>query len=288
MVKKMPQTDSLLNEAKRALNRAGLKARKGLGQHFLVNEQALEMVVEAAELKPSDVVIEVGPGLGILTRELTKRVGKVVAVELDCNLSEMLEKQFAAVPNIDIVNKDILKTNPASLLGGCNVENKYKVVANLPYYITSVVLRHFLEAEPKPELMVVMVQKEVAEVIAAGPGGMSLLSVGVQVYSKPAIAGIVRAGSFYPPPEVDSAVLSIDVYSKPLVAGDIDGFFNLVRAGFGAKRKQMVNSLARGTGLEKERIRSLLEESGVEPTRRAQTLSICEWDELWRQFQKIK
>jgi len=215
----------------------------------------------------------------------------VVAVELDDNLAAMLEKQFATVKNIDIVNKDILRSDPASLLGGCNINtgSGYKVVANLPYYITSAVLRHFLEAEQKPELMVVMVQKEVAGVIAAGPGDMSLLSVGVQFYGKPAIVGLVPAGSFYPPPEVDSAVIRIDVYPEPVVqVVDVSGFFNLVRAGFGNKRKQMVNSLTYGTGLKKERIMALLKESDIEPTRRAETLSLMEWNELWRQFQKIK
>jgi len=285
----MPQTKALLIETKQVLRRAGLRARKGLGQHFLVDESVLEMVVEAAELKPSDVVIEVGPGLGILTRGLAKRAGKVVAVELDHNLAAMLDKQFAGVPNVAILNRDILKTSPVSLLGRYNVSNEYKVVANLPYYITSAVLRHFLETQIKPRLMVVMVQKEVAEAIAARPGDMSLLSISVQFYGEPAIVGIVPADSFYPPPEVDSAVLKIAVSPEPpLPVGDVAGFFKLVRAGFSSKRKQMVNSLTHGTGLGREEIGAILKESGIEPTRRAETLSLEEWNELWRHFQKLK
>ncbi len=287
----MPHTNPLLTEAKRVLNRAGLRARKGLGQHFLVDNEVLEIVVKAAELKTSDIVIEVGPGLGILTWELARQAGRVIAVELDDNLAVMLEKKFAAVTNVAIVNKDILKSNPVSLLSGCNIStsNGYKLVANLPYYITSAALRHFLEAELKPELLVVMVQKEVAQVIAAQPGDMSLLSVGVQFYGKPTIVAEVSAGSFYPQPKVDSAVLKIEVHPKPVVAvNDVEGFFNLVRAGFGTRRKQMVNSIARGAGLKKEVTKSLLGKSGIEPTRRAETLSLEEWGKLWRQFQEIK
>lgn len=286
----MPQTNLLLTKTKRVLKRAGLKARKGLGQHFLVDDKALEMVASAAELKPSDIIIEVGPGLGILTGELARRAGKVVAVELDDNLAAMLKEQFNALKNITIISGDILKIDLASLLDECNItaRNGYKVVANLPYYITSTVLRHFLEAELKPELLVVMVQKEVAEVVVAKPGDMSLLSVSVQFYGKPAIVGLVPAGSFYPPPKVDSAVLRIDVCPEQAAVTDVDGFFNLVRAGFSTKRKQVVNSLTHGTGLKKERIISLLKKSGIEPTRRAQTLSLDEWNGLWQQFQKIE
>jgi 16S rRNA (adenine1518-N6/adenine1519-N6)-dimethyltransferase len=163
------------------------------------------------------------------------------------------------------------------------------VVANLPYYITSPVLRHFLEASVKPEVMVVMVQKEVAEAIAAGPGQRSLLSIGVQFYGKPGIVSYVPASSFYPPPEVDSAILRIDVYPEPPVdVADGQGFFELVRAGFAAARKQVINSLAKGTGLPRDDVRVLLETAGIDPQRRAETFTLEEWARLWRAYAREK
>jgi 16S rRNA (adenine1518-N6/adenine1519-N6)-dimethyltransferase len=279
------EAGSLLTETKRLLRRYGLSARKRLGQHFLIDGRVLETILEAAALISDDLVIEVGPGLGVLTRELAKGVGRVVAVELDDRLAAALQENLSSLDNVTVVNGDVLKIDPADLLEESGGQDKYKVVANLPYYITAPVLRHFLEASIKPQSMVVMVQKEVAEAIAARPGRMSLLSVSVQFYGKPEIVDYVPAASFYPVPEVDSAVLKIDVYPEPCVAvDDEESFFKLVRAGFSAARKQLVNSLAQGLGASRGQVLTLLEEADVEPTRRAEALSLDEWARLWAAF----
>jgi len=284
----------LLAETQRYLRRLDLKARKKLGQHFLVDEDALAAIVSAAELTADDLVIEVGPGLGVLTDELVKKAGAVVAVELDDRLAEILRKKMTAATNFTVVNKDILKAEPQEFLAqpvALNVlkgaQPIYKVVANLPYYITSAVLRYFLEALPQPSVMVVMVQKEVAEAIAAEQGKMSLLSTSIHFYGKPEIVRYVPAASFYPPPEVDSAVLKIKVYDKPrLDIDDVNGFFNLVRAGFAASRKQLPNSLAQGLKWEKERAVVLLAKAEIAANRRAETLSLEEWGQLWEIFKE--
>ncbi len=285
---------SLLTQTRSLLRRFGLRARKGLGQHFLIDEKVLESIVSTAELTPQDVVIEVGPGLGVLTRELAGRAGCVIAVELDERLVAILKETLTVHKNVAIINKDVLKVSPADLLKGYTAgfakgvvtPPHYKVVANLPYYITSPVLRHFLEASVKPETMVVMVQKEVAEEIAAKPGRMSLLSIGIQLYGAPVIINHVPAESFFPPPEVDSAILRINVYPRPAISVDIESFFTVVRAGFSAVRKQIANSLAQGLGLPKSEVLPLLKKAEIESQRRAETLTIEEWSRLWRIFTK--
>ncbi len=278
---------SLLGETKRLLRRLGLKARKSLGQHFLIDEEVLGTVVSAAGLTGGDVVLEIGPGLGVLTRELARQAGRVVAVELDSSLATTLRGTLSSLENVTVVDGDILKLEPAALLGGQETAN-YKVVANLPYYITSAVLRHFLEAKLPPQLMVVMVQKEVAEAIVAKPGRMSLLSVSVQFYGEPEIVSYVPARCFYPAPEVSSAILKVTLYPQPVVAGDSEGFFRLVRAGFCASRKQLVNSLAQGLGLPKARVLPLLEKADIIPQRRAETLTITEWAQLWQVYKQVR
>jgi 16S rRNA (adenine1518-N6/adenine1519-N6)-dimethyltransferase len=284
------ERESLLTQTRGLLRRFGLRARKGLGQHFLIDEEVLELITSAAELTPTDIVLEIGPGLGVLTRELAKRAGWVVAIELDNKLAAILEQSLASFNNITVVNEDVLGIAPGALLGKqlppeVKSPSSYKLVANLPYYITSPVLRHFLEATVKPQLMVVMVQKEVAEQIVAQPGQMSLLSVSVQLYGQPAIIGYVPARCFYPAPEVDSAVLSIAVYPQPSVEiTDRESFFALVRAGFSASRKQLANSLAQGLGVSKTEGLSLLERADILPQRRAETLTLEEWARLWRVF----
>jgi 16S rRNA (adenine1518-N6/adenine1519-N6)-dimethyltransferase len=279
------EPDSLLIETRRLLRRYGLRARKKLGQHFLVGDRVLGIILEAASLTSDDLVVEVGPGLGVLTRELVRKAGRVIAVELDDRLAAALKGELASLHNVTVINGDILKLDPAALLEESGGQGGYKVVANLPYYITAPVLRHFLEASLRPQSLVIMVQREVAEAIAARPGRMSLLSVSVQFYSEPVIVDYVPASSFYPVPEVDSAVLKIDVYPEPRVAvGDESGFFGLVRAGFSAARKQLVNSLAQGRGLPKEKVLSLMEQAAIEPTRRAEALSLEEWARLWAVF----
>jgi len=278
--------NSLLVQTKRRLRQSGLKARKGLGQHFLVDREVLEVITSAAELSPDDLVVEVGPGLGILTGELARRAGGVIAVELDDRLAALLKKTLASFENVTIVNDDVLNIEPEDLLKGQKAGPVYKVVANLPYYITSPVLRHFLTAAAKPRVMIVMVQKEVAEAIAAGPGDMSILSVSVQFYGKPEIIRRVPAQSFYPAPEVDSALLRIGLYPEPAVAVDEGGFFELVRAGFSAPRKQIGNSLSQGVGLGKAQVLPLLEKADIDWQRRAETLTLEEWARLWRVFEE--
>ena len=280
------KTESLLTQTRRMLRHFDLKARKRLGQHFLIDEEVLHLITSAAELTPTDIILEIGPGLGILTKELAKRVGQVIAVELDNKLAALLKQTLASFNNVTIVNEDILHIDPATLLPQ---SSHYKVVANLPYYITSHVLRHFLEASVKPELMLVMVQKEVAEAIVAEPGKRSVLSISVQFYGKPKIVSYVPAQSFYPVPEVDSAILRIDVYSQPAVAvADEKGFFEMVRAGFTASRKQIVNSLAQGLKSPKPEVLALLEKADIVPQRRAETLTLKEWAQLWQVFAQGK
>jgi 16S rRNA (adenine1518-N6/adenine1519-N6)-dimethyltransferase len=279
-------TDSLLAQTRKLLRRFGMKARKGLGQHFLIDEGAMEAVVAAADLDATDTVIEVGPGLGIMTARLAEKAGWVIAIELDNKLADILRKTLP-YDNIVILNEDVLGTDPKALLQGRlpaipSALIPYKIVANLPYYITSPVLRHFLEASVKPERMVVMVQKEVAESIVASPGKRSVLSISVQFYGRPDIVARVPAVSFYPKPEVDSAVVKIDVYPRPPVEVDEEGFFRLVRAGFTASRKQVANSLAQGLDLPKEEVLNLLEKTRIDPRRRAETFTLEEWAALWR------
>ncbi len=284
-------------QTKRLLRRFGLRARKGLGQHFLIDKGVLESTTLAAELTPSDIVIEVGPGLGVLTRELSRRVGWLFAIELDSKLAAILQSNLAPFGNVTMINGDVLKINPVVLLskvpvslpGTTETPLSYKVVANLPYYITSPVLRHFLEATIKPRLMVLMVQKEVAEAITARPGRMSILSVSVQFYGKPEIISQVPAACFYPAPEVDSAILRVTVYSQPAVeVTDVGGFFSLVRTGFSTARKQLVNSLSQGLKLPKTEVLPLLQKAKVAPQRRAETLTMEEWAGLWQVFTQLR
>jgi len=279
--------NSLLAQTKRRLRQLGLKARKGLGQHFLVDGGVLEVITSAAGLTSDDLVVEVGPGLGILTGELAKKAGEVIAIELDDRLAALLKETLACYKNVTIVNDDVLNIEPEELLERQR-SPAYKVVANLPYYITSPVLRHFLTASAKPRVMVVMVQEEVAEAITAGPGDMGILSISVQFYGRPEIVSRVPAQAFYPAPEVGSAVLKIDVYPKPRFDVEEENFFELVRAGFAAPRKQLANSLAQGLGLGKELVLPLLEKAGIEPLRRAETLSLEEWARLVRAFEEKK
>jgi 16S rRNA (adenine1518-N6/adenine1519-N6)-dimethyltransferase len=278
------QNESLLTRTKKLLAEYDLHAKKGLGQNFLIEGGVLKKIAAAAELTPTDTVIEVGPGLGVLTETLLEQAGKVIAIELDDHLADILKTRFAGVDKITVINDDVLKVNPADILGK---ETNYKVVANLPYYITSAVIRHFLEAPVKPNTLVLMVQKEVAKQITAQPGEMSLLSVSVQLYGKPTVVGKVSAHCFYPAPNVDSAILKIAVYPRPKIeTDDITGFFDIARAGFSANRKQLVNSLANGLKVTKAEIILVLEKAGIDPQRRAESLTIDEWGILYRAFKK--
>jgi 16S rRNA (adenine1518-N6/adenine1519-N6)-dimethyltransferase len=258
------------------LQRYGLHPKKGLGQNFLVEEAALRRIVTAADLTESDTVLEIGPGLGALTRHLAVAAGRVVAVELDDRFIPVLREQLAGVSNVELIEGDILALDPAALVGG-----PYKVVANLPYYITAAVLRHLLESTPRPELMVLTVQLEVAQRLTAQPGEMSLLAISVQYYGPVRQVARIKAGSFYPRPEVDSAVVRVDLDRDPPLTGpDERCFFRVVRAGFSQRRKQLRNSLKAGLGLPAKEIEAALAAAGIDPRRRAETLSLDEWGKL--------
>lgn len=285
---KKPQTHevlprSYLSQTKKLLRRFNLRARKGLGQHFLVDERVLLKIVSAAELTPDDTVAEIGPGLGVLTRELATRAKRVIAIEVDAKLTAVLTQTLSHFSNLTILNSDVLQTDPAMLLAGDSVAPSYKVIANLPYYITSPTLRHFLEASLKPRCMVVMIQKEVADSIVAELGKMSLLSVSIQFYAKPVIVDYVASESFYPRPKVDSAIVHLDVYQQPAVeVADIGKFFEVVRAGFSAPRKQLHNALSQGLWLPPQDAIELLNQADIAPQRRAQTLSLDEWHRVYQ------
>jgi 16S rRNA (adenine1518-N6/adenine1519-N6)-dimethyltransferase len=266
------------------LRRFHLRPKKSLGQNFLMDEGALAKVAAAAELTASDTVLEIGPGLGSLTRHLASAARRVVAVELDDSLLPALQHVLKPYPNVEIVHGDILQSPTSNF----QLPTAYKVVANIPYYITSAVIRHLLEAETRPALIALTVQREVAARLCARPGEMSLLAVSVQFYAAPRIAARIPAGAFYPRPEVDSAVVRLDVLDKPAAAvPDTDLFFRVVRAGFSQKRKQLRNALSGGLRLENHRVDEWLARAGVDPKRRAETLTLEEWGALARLFGKI-
>jgi 16S rRNA (adenine1518-N6/adenine1519-N6)-dimethyltransferase len=221
----------------------------------------------------------VGAGPGVLTRELAQRARRVVAVELDRALLPVLRETTADLLNVEIVPRNLLEVQPEEVFG----TEPYKLVANLPYYITSLILRHLLESANPPRVLVVMVQREVAERLVAGPGEMSLLALSVQIYGMPRIITYVPATAFFPPPQVESAVVRVDLHPAPLLdATTTEQFFALIHAGFAEKRKQIHNSLARHLDAPRETISRWLAEGEIDPMRRAQTLSLEEWVRLAR------
>jgi 16S rRNA (adenine1518-N6/adenine1519-N6)-dimethyltransferase len=263
--------------AEALLKRYHLYAHKRLGQNFLQDPGALEEIVSAAELRPTDTVLEIGPGLGSLTRYLAASAQEVVAVELDQDLIPPLEDVLSSHQNVHIIHSDILKLSPDELIA----EDNYLVVANIPYYITSAVIRHLLESPRKPRRIVLTIQKEVAQRICAAPGDLSLLALSVQVYGNPRIAAYIPAEAFYPMPKVDSAVLVIDIYSTPLIQEkDLNAFFRLIRAGFSQKRKTLRNSLSSGLHIPPSDAAELLKRARIDPQRRAESLSLSEWSDL--------
>ena len=272
------------------LKKYDLRPRKGLGQNFLVDSFHLEKIIEAADLSPDDTVLEIGPGPGTLTRFLTEAAGQVIAVELDPHMVNLLQNEYGNYSNLSIIEADILKTDVGQILSSFTPStsprtslhpSSFKVVANLPYYITSAVMRHLLEATPRPQRIVVTVQKEVAQRMIAKPGKMSILAVSVQFYGQPTLVHRIPAGAFYPPPKVDSAVVCIDTFAQPPVAANnVDHFFRVVKAGFSQKRKQLKNSLAGGLRQPMPQVVSALERVDIDPSRRAETLSLAEWGRL--------
>jgi 16S rRNA (adenine1518-N6/adenine1519-N6)-dimethyltransferase len=261
------------------LQTQGTKPKKGLGQNFLISKGVLGDILKAAQLTKSDTVLEIGPGIGTLTRELAQSANKVVAVEKDSAMVEILRETTKDLSNITIISGDILSLAKLSF-GKLSLAKEYKVVANLPYYITSPVIRNFLELKENssPSLMVLMVQKEVSQRICAKPPDMSLLAVAVQFYATPSIVSYVKKSCFWPQPKVDSAILRI----APLINTDkklinADTFFKVVKAGFKQPRKQLGNTLTSGLGFSRHRVEILLQQAGIQPTQRAETLSVENW-----------
>jgi 16S rRNA (adenine1518-N6/adenine1519-N6)-dimethyltransferase len=261
-----------------------VQPKKSLGQNFLVDPNGLNKVLKAAKVSSEDAVLEIGAGLGNLTYLLAQQSRQVVAVELDHRLIAPLREALAGFTNVTICEGDMLKLSPDVLIDA----ERYVVVANIPYYITSALIRHLLEADHKPTRMVLTVQQEVAERILARDGKMSLLALSVQVYGKPELKARIPAGCFYPPPEVDSAVLSIELYEEPLFpSGSLDLFFKLAHAGFAQKRKTLRNTLATGMNESPAWAERLLTTAGIDPQRRAETLSMQEWKQLVEAYQQL-
>jgi 16S rRNA (adenine1518-N6/adenine1519-N6)-dimethyltransferase len=259
-----------------------IRPNKAFGQNFLVDRSVLLCIIEAAEIHADDQVLELGAGTGVLTRELAKRARRVVAVELEREMLSLLAKTTRNCTNVEILERNLLYVDPTEVFGS----EPYKLVANLPYYITAPTFRHFLESANPPRLFVVMVQYEVAQRIVAGPGDMSLLGVSIQFYGKPKIIEHVPARAFYPAPKVDSAILRIDLKDEvPLTPGQRDSFFRLVQTGFSQRRKQLHNSLAHGLHRKNVEIQAWLLAANIDPSRRAETLSIEDWLRLWHEIE---
>jgi len=271
---------------------------KWLGQNFLIDEKVLRKIIEAAELLENDIVLEVGPGIGNLTAELAKRVKKVIAIEKDKKMVEILRETLKNFTNIEIIEGDILKINLKPY-----TSKPYKVVANIPYYLTSPLIRKFVETvEVKPQLLVLMVQKEVAQRIVARPPAMSILAVSVQFYAKPEIISLVSKKSFWPSPKVDSAIIKISAFNQRRKSAFNQRFFKIVRAGFSQPRKQLINnlsknlkvdelklistrrSLALARVIDKIKVRDWLLKNKIQPTQRAETLNLEDWINLTKSF----
>jgi 16S rRNA (adenine1518-N6/adenine1519-N6)-dimethyltransferase len=279
-----------------ALRALDMRPTRGMGQNFLIDAQALRQIVAAANLTADDLVIEVGPGLGVLTWELLQQAGYVIAVELDKRLAARLRAELLTVPpsprqaGFALIQEDVLNLSIGAIMqqaGHTLPTSGYKVVANLPYAITSPVLRHFLEHVPRPTLLVVLIQWEVAQRITAAPGNLSILAHAIQMYAEPEIIARVPARSFVPAPAVDSAILHLRVRHTPAVqvADDAD-LFRVIKAGFNQPRKKLSNALpgglrAMGEPIDRETAIAALEAAGVSPDRRAETVTLIEWGRIY-------
>ena len=257
-------------------------AKRTMGQNFLVDEQALAQIVAAADIQSTDTIVEIGPGLGVLTAELSKRAGKVIAIEKDDKFADVLKTQYLN-SNVEIVHQDALNFEPNTY--GLIAES-YKLVANIPYNITSLIIRKFLEEEDKPEMMILLVQKEVAERIIAEPGDMSLLAVSVQFYAEVKIVAIVPKESFFPIPKVDSAIIKLKVKSQKHKVQSRE-FFRIVKFGFAAKRKTLENNLSAGMHIKKDDARDIIKKAGFEAKIRAEDLSVEDWIRLFEIIKEV-
>ena len=258
------------------------RPRKSLGQHFLTDPRIANRIVAAAEPAAADTIVEIGPGSGVLTRRLVERTGRVIAVELDERLAAELPGRLDYPDNLTVRQGDARQVEIADMVGAGGA---YKVVANLPYYAAAPIVRRFLESESPPSLLVVMVQREVAEAMTAKPGAMTLLSVATQFYAEASVVVQAPPRAFRPPPKVSSTVVKLAVRATPAAAvSDTEGFFALVRAGFAAPRKQLRNSLMQGTGAGGDTVGRALTDAGIDGQRRPATLTIGDWgllDAVW-------
>jgi len=262
----------------------GISPKKSLGQNFLVDEGYLQKIVRVSGVDQDTEVLEIGAGAGNLTRYLAHSAHRVVAVEIDNALFPLLKKTTASYNNVHLVKGDILDQDLSALMR----HHGYAVVANIPYYITSALIRFLLENTLKPSCLVLTIQREVARRVCAQAGALSMLALSVQLYGTPHIALRVPAGAFYPVPGVDSALLIIDLYEQPRIpAALIDDFFMLAKAGFSQKRKMLRNTLASAPGMDKDRAVKLLLQVGIDPKRRAQTLTLDEWKRLTAAYQMV-
>ena len=285
-----------LNVIKNLCKKYGLRPSKDFSQNFLIDREVLDEIVAAADLKKNDVVLEIGPGLGVLTAELAERVSRVIAVEADRNMAKVLSEIMTDFPNVEIIQEDVLKFPISNFQFTNKILNQksqiknyeYKVVANLPYQITSAVFRKFLSEEPRPSEITVMVQKEVAERISAKPGEMSLLSLSVQFFGQPEITAVVPRAAFWPEPKVDSAILRVtrikNESEKNLKRIDSEKFFKVVKIGFSARRKQLHNNLSGGLRIPDQKVKEILVSLGFDERARAQDLGINDWIELVNQL----
>lgn len=259
-----------------ALNPQLIKPKKQLGQYWLKQKSVLNKIINAADLKKDDLIIEIGPGLGVLTKELAKKTGKVIAIEKDLALIPILKDNLQGLDNIEIISGDALR------IDFDDFEN-YKVVANLPYYAAAAIIRKLLESKIKPKSMVLMLQKEVAQRICAKPPKMSLLAISVQLYAEVKIIDYVSKNAFWPKPIVDSAVIKLEIKNSELKINK-DLFFKIVKAGFSQPRKQLINNLSAGLGLPKNRIKDWLLKNKLEPSTRAESLNLENWLALVKTF----
>ena len=256
------------------LAKHGAKPSKGLGQNFLVNEAILANILKAANVSKEDTVVEVGPGLGVLTKALAEQAGYVIAIEKDASMVQILKDTLREYNNVEIIHGDALKVTSYELQ-----VTRYKVVANIPYYLTSPLMRKFIESKNQPEQMVLMVQKEVAQRICSKPPRMSLLAVSVQFYAEAKIVAKVPKKYFWPSPKVDSAVISIiPKQEKPSV--DADAFFTVVKAGFSQPRKQLANNFSVAFKKDRPNIEAWLFQNNINPKQRAETLTLQDWINL--------
>ena len=255
---------------------------KALGQHFLLDPEVVDRILGAGDLQANDVVVEIGPGRGVLTAKLVRQAGQVVAVEMDPYLAESLPRQLGGPPNLQVVCDDARGCDYHSFVP---VGSPWKVVANLPYYAANPIVRRLLEEELRPDLLVVMVQQEVGRSMAAVPGKMNLLSVAVQFYGNASLVCTVPPSAFRPSPKVYSAVVRIDARPEPLLPpAEARSFFKLAKACFAAPRKQLHNSLSRGLNITPMEGLAIVEGASIDPVRRPGTLALDEWVTLYRSW----